>query len=507
LQWRRVRPPAYKSPAVTVLVYLFKRCAIMRFFTSIAATAVAVFPIAIASTGKPHKPYDMDPDHYKPDHLIKTDVVVVGGGAAGTYAAIQLKDQHKKVVVIESKARLGGHTETYHDPESGQPIDMGVLLYHDEPIVHEWYARFNLSLSRIDFGSAAPQYVDFRTGKIEKNVPAADQTAVAAALQRYAAVLQKYPDLDKGYFFPNPAPKDLYMPFGEFVKKYDIGAAVQFIFGFTSAAGDILELPALQQFRTLSLSLLKTVNNFQTSSVEDNSLLYEKATAELLAAKSLLLSSKVLATERVSDSGHVKVLVETPKGCTLIIAKKLLMTIPPVASSLAAFDVCEKELNLFRQFEGIGYYTSVIRNAGAGTALVQSIALDKPYALPPMPVIFNIGPVPANPSLSLVYYGTKLGQIASDGEAKAAIVADLKRYQKANGIKPTEPEFMAFSNHSPYNLQVSGEATKNGFYQELYALQGKRNTFWSGATWKAHDSSSTWAFTKDIVLPKLMKSL
>jgi hypothetical protein len=140
----------------------------MRFFTSIAATAMAVFPIAIASTCKPHKPYDMDPNHYKPDHLIKTDVVVVGGGAAGTYAAIQLKDQHKKVVVIESKARLGGHTETYHDPESGQPIDMGVLLYHDEPIVHEWYARFNLSLSRINFGGAAPQYVDFRTGKIEK---------------------------------------------------------------------------------------------------------------------------------------------------------------------------------------------------------------------------------------------------------------------------------------------------------------------------------------------------
>jgi hypothetical protein len=433
--------------------------------------------------------------------------VVVGGGAAGTYAAIQLKDQHKKVVVIESKARLGGHTETYHDPESGQSIDMGVLLYHDEPIVHKWYARFNLSLSKIDLGGPAPQYVDFRTGKIETNVPATNQTAVAAALQRYTAVLQKYPQLDHGYFLPDPVPKDLYMPFGKFVKKYDIGAAVQFIFSLTSAAGDIRKLPSMQQFRTLSLSLLKTANNFQTSSVADNSLLYEKATAELLAAKSLLLSSKVFATERVSNSGHVKVLVDTPKGRTLIIAKKLLMTIPPVASSLGAFDACEKELSLFRQFEGIGYYTSIIRNAGAGTALVQSIALDEPYALPPMPVIFNIVPVPANPSLSRVYYGTKLGQIVSDKEAKAAVVADLKRYQKKNGIKPTEPEFIAFSNHSPYNLQVSGEATKNGFYRDLYALQGERNTFWSGATWKAQDSSSTWAFTKNIVLPKLMKSL
>jgi hypothetical protein len=479
----------------------------MRFFTTITATAAAVFPIAIASPGQPHKQYDMNPKSYKSNHLINSDVVVVGGGAAGTYAAIQLKDQHKKVVVIESKARLGGHTETYHDPESGQPIDMGVLLYHDEPLVYEWYARFNLSLSKIDLGGPAPQYVDFRTGKIVQDVPAANQTAMAAALQRYTAVLQKYPQLDHGYFLPDPVPEDLYMPFGKFVEKYDIGEAVQFIFSLTSAAGDILKLPTLQQFRTLSLSLLKTANNFQTSSVADNSLLYERATAELLAAQSLLLSSKVLATERVGDSGHVKVLVETPKGRTLIVAKKLLMTIPPVASSLRAFDACEKELSLFRQFEGIGYYTSVVRNAGAGTALVQSIALDKPYDLPPMPVIFNIKPVPANPSLSIVYYGTKLGQIASDKEAKAAIVADLKRYQEANGIKPTEPEFVVFSNHSPYNMQVSAEATKAGFYMKLYALQGERNTFWSGATWKGQDSSSTWAFTKDIVLPQLMQCL
>jgi hypothetical protein len=479
----------------------------MRFFTSIAATAVAVFPIAITSPSQPHKPYDMDPNHYKPDHLMNTDVVIIGGGAAGTYAAIQLKDQHKKVVVIENKARLGGHTETYHDPESGQSIDMGVLLYHDEPIVYDWYARFNLSLSKINFGDATPQYVDFRTGKIEKDVPATNQTAMAEALQRYSAVLQKYPDLNKGYFFTNPAPKDLYMPFGEFVKDYDIGAAVQFIFGITSADGNIMEEPAVQQFRTLSRSLLKTINNFQTSSVGDNSLLYERATIELLAAKSLLLSSTVLATERVSKSGCVKILVDTPEGRTLVVAKKLLMTIPPVASSLAAFDACEKELNLFRQFKGIGYYTSIIRNAGTGNASVQSIALDKPYALPPMPAIYNIGPVSGNPSLSRVYYGTKLGQIASDREAKAAIVADLKRYQAANGLNCTEPEFVVFSNHSPYNLQVSDEATKNGFYQKLYALQGEWNTFWSGATWKAQDSSSTWAFTKDVVLPQLMKSL
>jgi hypothetical protein len=106
-----------------------------------------------------------------------------------------------------------------------------------------------------------------------------------------------------------------------------------------------------------------------------------------------------------------------------------------------------------------------------------------------------------------VYYGTKLGQILSDDEAKSAIVADLKRYQTVNGLEPTEPEFVAFSNHSPYYLMPSSEATKAGFYKDMYALQGRRNTFWSGATWRAQDSSASWAFTKNIVLPSLVASL
>jgi hypothetical protein len=481
----------------------------MLFLASITATAAVVFSLAGASPDMSQTGY-MKIDSYKPARVVKTEVVIVGGGGTGTYAAIQLKDRGKKVVVIEKKARLGGHTETYHDPESGKAIDMGVKLYHDEPIVREWFDRFNLSTSKIDFsvsGGPGPQYVDFRTGKILQDLPAANQTATSAALQRYEAVIRKYPQLEAGFYLSYPVAEDLWMPFGHFVQKYDIGDAVQFIFGITSASGDILEHPTLHQFRTLSRGLLETLNKFQTSSKMDNSLLFERATAELLAANSLLLSSKILATERVSDSGRVKVLVDTPNGLTLIIANKILMTIPPVPTSLREFDADKCELDLFNQFQAVGYYTSIIRNAGPVNGSLQNIALDKPYALPPMPAIYNVNPISENPSLSLVFYGTKVGHILNDKDAKAAIMADLKRYQTVNSIQSTKPEFVAFSNHSPYNMLVGSEAIKSGFYKRLYALQGKRNTFWSGATWRAHDSSSSWAFTKNIVLPALVASL
>jgi hypothetical protein len=454
----------------------------------------------------------MNAGSYKAGRVIQTDVVVVGGGGVGTYAAIQLKDQGKKVVVIESKARLGGHTETFIDPESGAPIDMGVKLYHDEPIVYEWFARFNLSTTRFDVTAAssmASLNVDFRTGQVLQGLPAANQTAMAAALQRYAAVLQRYPQLEGGFYLPDPVPEDLYMPFGQFVQKYDIADAVQFIFGLTSAFGDILELPTLQQFRTLSLGLLATTNNFQTSSLMDNSLLFEKATTELLASNSLLLSSQVLATQRVDASGFVKMLVATPTGHTLIVARKLLITIPPTPAGLANFDTNEAELRLFNQFEAVGYYTSIIRNASPPNTTLRNLAPSAPHALPPMPAIYNVNPIAANPRLSLVYYGTKTGQILSDAAAQGAILADLKRFRAANNFsaEEEEPEFVAFSDHSPYNMLVGVEATKKGFYADLYGLQGRRNTFWSGAAWRAQDSSSSWAFTKRSVLPALVASL
>lgn len=51
------------------------------------------------------------------------------------------------------------------------------------------------------------------------------------------------------------------------------------------------------------------------------------------------------------------------------------------------------------------------------------------------------------------------------------------------------------------------EAIRDGFYVILLALQGKRNTFYTGATWETQDSGMIWNFTEQYVLPKLLESL
>jgi hypothetical protein len=156
----------------------------MRSFASIAAAAVVALPFSIAAPNQAYELNEMDASYYKPEQVIDTDVVIIGGGGMGAYSAIQLKDQRKKVVVIESKDRLGGHTETYIDSETGIPIDMGVKLYHDEPLVYQWFARFNLSTTSFNLNPIGPlQSVDFRSGQMLQGLPAANQTAIAAALQ------------------------------------------------------------------------------------------------------------------------------------------------------------------------------------------------------------------------------------------------------------------------------------------------------------------------------------
>ena len=43
---------------------------------------------------------------------VEADVVIIGGGSSGTYAAVRLHDLGKSVIVVEQDDVLGGHTNT-----------------------------------------------------------------------------------------------------------------------------------------------------------------------------------------------------------------------------------------------------------------------------------------------------------------------------------------------------------------------------------------------------------
>jgi hypothetical protein len=446
------------------------------------------------------------------NEVIPCDVAIIGGGSAGTYAAIAITDKKKRVVVLEQRARLGGHTETYTDKGTGTAVDYGVQIWHNSSTVLNYFKRLNVSLTAVATG-ASPKvaHYDLQNG-VEVNATLPEPVAVNVALHKYADFLKRYPTLDDGMFLPKPLPEDLVMAFGDFAKKYKLEAVVRTMFDLNPGIGDLLSAPVVEHARLFGLSLVDQIlsDSLVTTTLHNNSELYGNAQTNLLSSRSLLLSSNILECTRTKDS--VRVLVATPNGVKIVIAKRLLITIPPRPELLRAFDLSRQEKDVLDQFVNTGYYTSLIGDTGIPDDVsIYNYALNNPYNLPNLSSIYSIYAT-ALPGVKTVYYGTPRSTSAfplNDAEVQASIIDSIKRLQRANPTRflNTEPKVIAYSSHSPFYLQVKSKAIKDGFYEKLYGLQGLQNTFWSGASFRAQDSSLIWRYTEREVLPKLLKDL
>jgi hypothetical protein len=471
----------------------------------------------------PNQTPAFDLNSFSEADTITRDVAIIGGGSGGTYSAINLQDLGKSVIVIEKKGRLGGHTETYTDPATGIPIDMGVQIWHNISVVTNYFERMGIPLI-ISGSDANPNATvtqanyDFRTGQAV-NITSPSAAEVGAAFAAYAEQLQKYPELDNGMFLPNPVPEDLLMPFGDFVKKHHLEAALPTIYTYNPGLGDVLTGPTVEQMRVFGLSLVAQLSTgLLTTANHNNSELYTKAEAELLSTSSLLLDSTVTSSVRSSSNSSsnstlpIKLIVSTPTGQKLIRAKKLLISIPTRPEFLSPFSLSPKEKSIFSKLIDAGYYTSILRNTGIPDDMsLGNFVSNSSYNLPQLPGVYAVQPSGA-PGLHLAFYGTPLSDEiypVSDEDVKANIIAGIKKIQQANPsvFKQTEPEFVVYSSHAPFYLQARAEDTKNGFYEDLYSLQGERNTYWTGASFRAQDSSDIWRYTSEEVFPGLLAGL
>ena len=101
------------------------------------------------------------------------DVIIVGAGAAGMAAAIELSRAGMKVLMLEARDRIGGRMFTVRDPDGELPIELGAEFVHGRPpeiwdrlrktkveplevIGEDWCARDG-KLSPCDFFSAVEE--------------------------------------------------------------------------------------------------------------------------------------------------------------------------------------------------------------------------------------------------------------------------------------------------------------------------------------------------------------
>jgi hypothetical protein len=240
--------------------------------------------------------------------------------------------------------------------------------------------------------------------------------------------------------------------------------------------------------------------SFLTTVHHNNHELYDKALVKL--GSSALVSSNV--TSVVRNSGSVEVTVSTPSGTKLIQASQLLIAIQPKLESLGFLDLDVEEQYLFGQFNNSYYWDALVRNPGMPPGVcVNNANPAAALALPEMPGMYVICAT-ILPDIYSVYYTSPYA--LSEDYVKNDILTTTAKLVKAFGFPPVNgtPEFVGFNDHRPFELTVSTDDIAGGFYDRLNALQGERNTWYTGATWQAHDSSLIWNWTEYTLLPRLL---
>jgi hypothetical protein len=449
---------------------------------------------------------------HRPEKVVERDVVIVGGGSSGTYAAVRLLDEDVSVVVLEKEDHLGGHTVTYTDPDTHQPFNLGVIIYHESEIVRNYFGRFGVALKKAgDFDTGTtPQYYDFDTGRPVDYTPVSAQ-ALGAVIQRYAALVgTKYPYLSLGYDLPDPVPKELLKPYSEFIKENGFEGLVQFVNNIGSNAGDLLKRPTLYGIKLFSPLLIKAAaDGFINAASGDNRDLYRGAQKLLKKKGSVIYKTTITKIKRSTDG--VQVWIDTPGQKYLVKAKKLVFAIPPLKKNLqkVGLDLTSTESHLFEKVTGFLYGSAVFTHSGFGTTKsFTNVGTNTPYHLLRLPGSFTYGPLIGKVATNKIstYYGG-LDPTLTEKQIKNIIKDELCNLEEHGAIGPGEPNFKYFGNHSPYHMHVSVNDVKNGFYKKVYALEGEHNTFWTGAAFVDNDSSLLWTWTESYLLPRILASL
>lgn len=432
-------------------------------------------------------------------HVLERDIAILGGGSSGTYAAVNLLEKYNQsVLVIEKLGRLGGATHTYTDPTTGFHFDYGVQYFHNDSNALAYLDRIGVSYTPVAFDTQAN--ADFSNSVLMSNFSWTISTD-------YLDELDKYSYLTWGYEFPDGrVPEELLVTWPEFVEKHNITTSALGTFQVPNAAGDPLKKLAVNQFNFLGLVMVEQMSGKAVQCNNNNSAIYDIAYNNIIGPDNVLLNSTVVSADR-RPSG-VELLVSTPSGPTLVRAGQLVVAAPPQSSNLAPLGLDRREHAVLREVGGYPHYVGVVGNTGLPEGYTyNNHGADAPWNVASMPYVIMIESAGGGGGgTGLFMYAFNALEEATRAEVEARVAEAVRSLQFAlrheGSDVGAEPTFVAFQDVGLIHPEQSAEAVRNGFYQDMYDLQGYRGTWYISALFVL-SSAGLWNAT-EIMLPDIV---
>jgi hypothetical protein len=379
----------------------------------------------------------------------------------------------------------------------------------------------NVTLANPVSRTLSNSYIDFTTGNRLTHYTPPPNSDRVAALQKYLAVAEQWDSImQPGYWnFPSPEniPNDLLLPFSDFVAKYNLSAAVPQIFETTGfGVHDLMNSLTMWVLRSFSTDFCRTLLGLRTSFVpasNKNQELYDKILAYL--GRDALLSTTVVSSSRSRNSRRgVTLEVKGTHGKQTIVAKRLLVAMEPTLANMAPLILDAEESEVFSTCNYMTTYVGVVTHPSLpiNGSLVNIPADAQPArwesAVPALPFQVRFDSYGPSNFFRVILAGDS--SLSSQGAQELVYQALSNMLETGTlpnmGVSARALKWLGFAPHGLVSAQASAADVRSGFIQRFNALQGHRTTWYTGAAWSVHLTTSTWLFT-DTVLPLLVHGL
>jgi hypothetical protein len=432
------------------------------------------------------------------------EVCVIGGGAAGSYAAYQLKKRGYAVSLLEPRNELGGNCKSFTMP-SGSVVNAAVIYFSNTPIVTDYFN--DLGITYVTVASRTPP-INFLFDVPYPFVvpqPPVNQTLQLAALEQYrnvyANVFQSIPEQDEVPDFstlPAPLRDALLAPFGYTVAVYGLGYLAPTFAALDQGMGPIFQIPTYYALKSASPTLIENLILGTFLNVLPGCKAIYTAVDNYLGDSAVLGVSDI-QVKRKSGYNEVKFFDPQVGEDQKFKCDNVIVAFRPTSASMNAMfeDLTYTETSLYSAIQAPGFWTTIwnmthpsLPDAILGLQHLKFIGVDVP-SIPNQPCITNI--VKQNAGVNdpfVVFYHAPTPLDA------ASVEATIQSQLQSVGFQNVQKYF--FEEHK-YGLRPDVASAAAGWYGNFKALQGYKKTFYIGSVLSWDASEFTWLHARSLL--------